>query len=275
MEKETVTADKWNPDQYAKFSAQRSKPFFDLLALVEPVPGGEVIDLGCGTGELTAQLHERTRAATTVGVDSSEAMLEKARPLAGNGLRFDFGDIAEFDAERTFDVVFANASLHWVPDHPRLLRRLSKGLRRGGQLAVQVPANTDHPSHFLADEVAREAEFAGFLGDDPSIPSPVRRPEEYAEILYEIGFSEQQVRLQVYGHELASTADVAEWTKGTTLLRFQKLLPSELFERFLDRYRQRLNEVLGDQTPYFYTFKRILLWARMPADAPAGRPKGK
>jgi trans-aconitate 2-methyltransferase len=99
----------------------------------------------------------------------------------------------------------------------------------------------------------------------------VRRPEEYAEILYEIGYSEQQVRLQVYGHELASTAQVAEWTKGTTLLRFEKLLPAELFERFLERYRQRLNEVLGEKTPYFYTFKRILLWARLPADATAGR----
>jgi len=266
-----VTADKWDPDQYAKFSAQRSKPFFDLLAFVEPVPGGAVIDLSCGTGELTAQLHARTRAATTVGVDSSEAMLQKAWPLAGNGLRFDLGDIGDFDGEKAFDVVFANASLHWVPDHPHLLHRLSRGLRRGGQLAVQVPANADHPSHFLADEVAREAQFAQLLGDHPSIPSPVRRPEEYAEILYEIGYSEQQVRLQVYGHELASTAQVAEWTKGTTLLRFEKLLPAELFEWFLERYRQRLNEVLGEKTPYFYTFKRILLWARLPADATAGR----
>jgi len=262
-----MTSDKWNPDQYSKFAAERSKPFFDLLAMVAPVPGGSAIDLGCGNGELTVRLHELSRAATTVGVDSSEAMLAKARPLAGNGLRFESGDIGEFDAENSFDVVLANASLHWVADHPRLLRRLAIALRAGGQLAVQVPANYDHPSHTLATEVAREGRFAEYVPDDSTISSPVCAPEQYAEILYEIGFADQQVRLQVYGHQLASTAEVAEWTKGTTLLRFQKLLPAELFELFLERYRERLHEVLGYESPYFYTFKRVLFWARLPGNA--------
>jgi len=266
-----MKSDTWNPDQYSKFAAERSKPFFDLLAMVEPVPGGEVIDLGCGSGELTVRLHERSRAATTVGVDSSEAMLRRARPFAENGLRFESGDIADFDAENSFDVVFANASLHWVPDHPRLLRRLAAGLRPGGQLAVQVPDNADHPSHTLATEVAREDPFAEHIAGGSSVSNPVRPPEQYAELLHEIGFTDQQVRLQVYGHELASTAEVAEWTKGTTLLRFQNLLPADLFELFLERYRQRLNEVLGDQSPYFYTFKRILFWARLP-DKAGGDP---
>jgi trans-aconitate 2-methyltransferase len=87
-------------------------------------------------------------------------------------------------------------------------------------------------------------------------------PETYAELLDELGFTEQHVRLQVYGHRLASTAAVVEWTKGTALLRFERLLPPDLFESFLDRYRQRLVEVLGDRAPYFYRFKRILFWAR-------------
>ena len=118
----------WDPDQYSKFAAERAKPFFDLLAMVHPVPGGDVIDLGCGTGELTAQLHAQTRAAATLGMDASEAMLAKARPLAGNGLRFESGDIGRFDTEAGFDLVFANASLQWVSDHPRLLRQLAAGL---------------------------------------------------------------------------------------------------------------------------------------------------
>src|ERR1019366_4236574 len=99
-----VTSDKWDPGQYSKFAAERAKPFFDLLAMVEPVPGGKVIDLGCGTGELTVRLHEHTRAATTTGLDSSAAMLAKARPLEGNGLVFELGDIDLFDARNSFDV---------------------------------------------------------------------------------------------------------------------------------------------------------------------------
>ena len=272
MSGETVTTRGWDPDQYAKFAAERAKPFFDLLAMIEPVPGGDVIDLGCGTGELTTRLHAHSRAGTTVGVDSSEAMLSKARPLAGNGLRFELGDIARFSAENSFDVIFANASLQWVPDHPRLLRQLAAGLRPGGQLAVQVPANIDHPSHAVAFEVAQEAPFLEHMDVDPAAGADaVCTPERYAELLHGIGFSEQVVRLQVYGHNLASSAAVVEWTKGTTLLRFKNLLAPHLFELFMERYRRRLAEVLGEQAPYFYTFKRILLHARLAGPPSSGQ----
>jgi trans-aconitate 2-methyltransferase len=135
--------DAWNPLQYGKFGAERAQPFEDLLSLVDAAPDGRrperVVDLGCGTGELTARLHDHLGAGETLGLDSSTAMLEKTRPLAGGGLRFEHGDIAAFEARGQFDVVFSNAALHWIPDHPRLLRRLRDALRPGGQLAVQVP----------------------------------------------------------------------------------------------------------------------------------------
>jgi len=257
----------WDPNQYARFASERSSAFFDLLSLVTPVPDGQVVDLGCGTGELTRELHKHTRAQLTTGIDSSEAMLAKALPLAGAGLCFRLGDIADFDAPRSFDVVFANASLQWVPDHPRLLGRLAATLRPGGQLAIQVPANADHASHALADQVASQEPFASYLGSvSLAGTSAVCAPERYAELVHEIGFVDQSVRLQVYGHKLACAGDVVEWTRGTTLLRAQSRLPEDLFDQFVTRYRQALAEVLGDQTPYFYTFKRILIWARAPGD---------
>ena len=168
MGNEKANSDRWDPDQYAKFAAERAKPGFDLIAMVAEIPGGDAVDLGCGSGELTARLHDHSRARATLGLDSSEAMLAKARPLSGKGLQFEIGDINDFAAEHDFDVVFANASLHWVPDHPQLLRRLTAALRPQGQLAVQVPANGDHPSHALADEVARQDRFAKYLREAPS-----------------------------------------------------------------------------------------------------------
>jgi trans-aconitate 2-methyltransferase len=271
MEQRSRAGDKWDPDQYARFSSERAKPFFDLLSLVEPCPGGNVTDLGCGTGELTARLHEHTRATTTIGIDNSVAMLAKAIPRAGNGLRFELGDISRFAARNEYDVVFANASLQWVPNHPELLRRLAAGLRTAGQIAVQVPANGDHPSHALADEVAKQTPFVDHLGMAGETVNPVCAPERYSQLLKEIGFSNQHVRLQVYGHELDTTAAVVEWTKGTTLLRFQNLLPPQVFDNFLERYRERVIEVLGSKSPYFYTFKRILIWGRLAEDdGPAG-----
>src|SRR5690242_11102314 len=104
----------WNPAQYERFKEERSRPFFDLLALVRPRDGMRVVDLGCGPGELTRAMHEKLRARETIGVDSSESMLGKAGALAGAGLTFERGDIATFGDRGTFDLVFSNAAIHWV-----------------------------------------------------------------------------------------------------------------------------------------------------------------
>jgi trans-aconitate 2-methyltransferase len=219
-----------------------------------------VVDLGCGDGRLTAELHRRLRARRTVGVDSSAAMLAEAAARADAGLSFEEGDLATW-AGRGVDVVFSNAALQWVPDHERVLSRWRDALGPNGQLAVQVPANADHPSHVVARELATEWLGAG-APTDP-VAENVLRPEAYAQVLAELGFAHQHVRLQVYGHRLASTNDVVEWVKGTSLTRFKKALSASDFERFLAEYRRRLLGVLGDRSDYFFPFKRILFWGRL------------
>ncbi len=269
-----ATRDAWQPEQYHRFRAERSRPFFDLLALVErdgfDRRGPRIVDLGCGSGELTAEAHRRLDASSTPGLDASPAMLADAAAHAGPRLTFAAGDIAEFPSADagTFDVVLANASLQWVPDHERVLARWVSALGDDGQLAVQVPSNADHPAHVVADEMARAPEFAEAFAATPAgspPPDPVRNvlaPERYAALLDELGLGRQHVRLQVYGHHHAATADVVEWIRGTNLTRFQAVLPAAVFESYLERYRERLVEVLGDRRPYFYPFKRILLWGR-------------
>src|SRR5205823_10493243 len=177
-----MTRDFWDPAQYGRFHDERARPFLDLLALVRPRPGMRVVDLGCGTGELTARLHHELAAGETLGIDNSEAMLARARPLAEGGLRFEAGDIAAFAARAAYDLVFSNAALHWVDDHAALFARLTAALRPGGQLAVQMPANFDHPSHVVAAQVAGEAPFCDALGGHTR-GRPVLPPVEYALIL--------------------------------------------------------------------------------------------
>lgn len=254
----------WNPEQYERFRDERSQPFFDLLELVVPVPGGRVIDLGCGTGTLTRVLHERTQAGETLGIDSSPAMLARAAEVAGGGLSFMAADIGEFSSERPFDLVFSNAALQWLPDHPGLLRRLARLVAPGGQLAFQVPANADHPSHLLAHAVAREEPFATALGGYAR-DWPVLAPEAYAALLDTLGFERVHVRLQVHLHRLASSDEVVEWVRGTLLTDYERRMSAELWAAYLERYRARLREAIGQQAPYLYTFKRILVTARLPA----------
>ena len=139
--------DTWDPAQYQRFQQERSAPFFDLLDLVAPRPGGRIADLGCGTGELTRVLHERTGAASTLGIDSSRAMLVQSAQHAGEGLTFEFDDIAEWAPSEPVDVVFSNAALHWIEDHEALLTRLTGALAlRGSSPSKCPPTTTNHRS---------------------------------------------------------------------------------------------------------------------------------
>jgi trans-aconitate 2-methyltransferase len=249
--------DTWDPLQYRQFEDERDQPFHDLLSLVAPVTGGTVVDLGCGDGRLTAVAHRVLGASSTLGIDSSPAMLASAP--GDPGLTFERGDIGPWTAPASFDVVVSNAALHWVPDHGDVLRRWVGALRPGGQLAVQAPANADHPSHRVVGSVA--AELGLDVEPDP-VATNVLRPEAYAAILDGLGAVEQHVRLQVFVHHLPSSAAVVEWVKGTTLTRVRRATDDAGYERFLAAYRTRLLAEIGDRAPYTYLFKRILFRAR-------------
>lgn len=259
-----MVADAWDPAQYERFREERSRPFHDLVALIQGRRGMRVVDLGCGTGELTRALHRRLRAGSTLGLDNSAAMLERARAHASEGLRFEAGDISAFRPEAPLDLVFSNAALQWLPDHDRLLANLAGHLAPGGQLAVQVPANFDSPSHTTAEEVAAEEPFASQLDGARRMPG-VLAAEAYAERLHALGFTEQHVRLQVYGHLLPAREDVVEWVKGTLLTHYRARLDAAAFARFEARYRDELLRRLPDERPFFFPFKRILMWGRRPA----------
>ena len=253
------TFESWDPKTYNQFAAEREQPFWDLVHLLEPSEPGRVIDLGCGDGRLTTALSESISARRVLGIDNSNAMIEAARSRATNRVSFEVGDIGRWHETGGVDLVFANASLQWVPDHVATITRWADALEQGGQLAIQVPANADHPSHLIAAAVADE------LLDEPppdAVAQNVLLPEQYAELLDELGFRRQHVRLQVYLHHLPSTAHVVDWVKGTTLTRFKEPLGKDGWNQFVELYRKRLLTELGDRSPFLYPFKRILMWGR-------------
>jgi len=254
-----MAKDKWDPAQYDRFKNERAQPFYDLMAMVQARPGMRIYDLGCGTGELTRVLHRTLRAGYTLGIDNSKAMLGKAAGEAGRSLRFALKSISKFTTAKKADLVFSNAALQWLPNHARLLAKLSRLLKKEGQLAVQVPANHGHVSHSIARQLAAEAPFARILGR-PRIPN-VLGPAAYASLLHQLGFKEQRVELRVYGHLLGTREDVIEWVKGTLLTWYESRLGQDLYPRFLAEYRRRLLPELKDTRPHFYPFERILMWA--------------
>jgi len=264
-------SDGWDPDPYERFHAERARPFFDLASMLSVAPGMSVLDLGCGSGALTAQLHETLGAQRTLGVDRSQAMLEGASTHELQGLEVleaDIADVAKGSIEQcpegAFDVVFSNAALHWLPDHAALLGQLKRLLRPGGQLAVQVP-HMHHAATFrTAVEIAQSPPFRAALGGFVQRYG-VLDASAYARLLHRLGFEAQRVRLEVYGHVLPSRDAVVEWVKGSTLTPYAERLPPTMYESFLGRYRERLMLSLKDTRPFFFAFERVLFWARLPA----------
>lgn len=253
----------WNPEQYHKFKADRLAPFNDLFSLIKVRQGLSVLDLGCGTGELSQLLSEKLPQSSVTGVDSSKEMLEKAKAQGSDRVGYKLGDVESLEGE--WDLLFSHAVLHWVDDHEKLIPRLWGHIKPGGQLAVQIPSNHRHPSHTCIMTAVSEEPFRAALGGWVR-HSPVLEIDQYAQLLHGCGAADFTVMEKIYPTFLPEAAAIAEWTKGTTLVPYFERLPQELHEPFLHRYRELLGEALPSG-PIMFTFRRILFAGGKPEPA--------
>ena len=125
----------WDAQRYAEafsFVPERGR---DLVGWLDPQPGERVLDLGCGTGALTAAI--AACGAEVEGVDQDEAMLDLAR-REHPGISFRQADGQSFTVDRPLDAIFSNAALHWMPDQDAVIARAAAALRPGGRFLVEM-----------------------------------------------------------------------------------------------------------------------------------------
>ena len=249
----------WNPDQYHKFQSERAAPFYDLLALVAVRHNLKVVDLGCGTGELTQQLAAKLPGSDVTGLDSSPQMLEKAATFARPGLVFQQGDQATLTGK--WDLIFSNAALQWSENHAELIPDLYDHLKPGGQIAVQVPSNHNHISHQIYRETASEEMFK-FILQGFQRYAPVLSIDDYARLFFRCGAEDILVFEKVYPHILEDSDAVVEWISGTALVPYFERL-GKYKDDFVSSIREKMRAAMPD-TPVFYPFKRTIFSARKP-----------
>jgi trans-aconitate 2-methyltransferase len=255
----------WDPDSYLRFADERSRPFVDLLARVDAAEPKTVVDLGCGPGGPTLHLQRRWPTATIVGLDSSPEMIAAARALpAEPAVRFEVGDVRDWHATADVGVVFANAVLHWVPDHEALLARWADELAFGACLAFQVPGNFDAPSHVAIQDVVRLPHWydrvAGAVPGDEVLTA-----EQYAKLLTAHGCAVDAWET-TYLHRLPTAGEdhpVLRWVEGTALRSVRALLERDEWASF----RAELNPRLAAAYPIhnghvWFPFRRIFVVAR-------------
>jgi trans-aconitate 2-methyltransferase len=235
----------WNAGQYLKFEDERTRPAVDLIRRIPLAEIRSALDIGCGPGNSTELIVERYPGARVLGLDSSPDMLAKAR-VRLPAVRFQEADIATWNPDERYDLIFANAVLQWLPDHRHLLARLASFVEAGGCLAVQMPNNLHEPSHRLMRKVAQEGPWAEKLKAASVSREEIGSFEDYYSWLLQAGCS-ADLWQTTYVHPLADARAIVEWLKGTGLRPYlDPLLPEEQ-SGFLDQYHAEIEKAYPAQ----------------------------
>lgn len=250
----------WDPDQYLKFLDARQRPALDLLARLVGQPANNIVDLGCGAGNVTRLLAGQWPQARITGIDSDSAMLDKAASSLSS-ITWQQADIAAWQGEQPLDLVFSNAALHWLGDHQHLLLRLVEQLAVGGVLAVQMPANFAAPSHRILLELAGDPGWQAAF--DGVRQGAVLTAAEYHALLTP-HCRHLDVWETTYFQVLDGDDGIVEWMKGTTLVPYIARLDRQTAEHFLAAYRARLLVAYPRRADgcTLFPFKRIFFVAQ-------------
>jgi trans-aconitate 2-methyltransferase len=251
----------WNPDTYNKFKSERFAPFYDCLNLINIREGIRVIDLGCGTGELTRKLADVLSGSDITGIDSSQEMLNESKAFESPNVTFELRSIEEqINQETKWDLVFSNAAIQWVSEHEKLLPKIISMIKPGGQLVIQMPDQNRNASNLILNDLATQKPFCTAL-QNWTRNSPVLDIERYAKILFENGCKEMTVFEKIYPLVLKDADALFDWVSGTALIPYAERLSGEIKEQFIAAYKARLR-VSFPESPVFYPFKRIIMEAK-------------
>ena len=250
-------------DRYTAASSHQKQWGARLIAELGLKGDERVLDLGCGDGVLTAQLGQRLPRGSVLGIDASKGMIQTAQSHACANVSCDVMDIHDLDFTSEFDVIFSNATLHWVKDHQRLLTNVYRALRADGVLRFNF-AGDGNCRHFIrvVQEVMRQDAFATSFRqfDWPWYMPDVK---EYRSLLSRTPFRDARVWAEDADQYFSSAEAMIGWIEQPSIVPFLQ----HLDERDGRRFRDRVVESMLERTRqvdgrYWETFLRINVFAR-------------
>ncbi|MED5572698.1 MAG: methyltransferase domain-containing protein, partial [Pseudomonadota bacterium] len=227
----------WDPAQYLTFGGHRIRPAIDLLSAVPMEAPKTILDLGCGTGNITEFMQARWPEAKIVGLDNSADMLAKAQD-AHPDITWIEAEIGNWSPEAPFDLVYSNAVLHWVPDHGALFPDILKWVTPNGYVAIQMPRNFQARSHTTVYETIRNGDWRTRL--EPMIrDEPTSPPTFYYDLLKPLAQSLDLWETE-YQQILEGENPVPEYVKGTWLKPFLDALEEPEKSAFEADYKKNV-----------------------------------
>lgn len=252
----------WDAETYDRDFAFVAAYGATILGWLDPAPGERVLDLGCGTGDLTVRLVEA--GAQVVGLDADPAMAAAfARRLPGVPLvvadaqqPWPSGPLTE----RPFDAIFSNAALHWMPDAPAVARAMAGALRPGGRLAAELGGHGNVAT--IHDAVAAAADELGL--PPPSWRRYFPTPGAYASVLEAVDLEVRQLELADRPTRLAGPDGLADWIRlfGAGALG---ALTSEQRDALVDRAVALARPTLWQDGSWWADYRRLRVLAVRPS----------
>jgi trans-aconitate 2-methyltransferase len=231
----------WDAATYDRISTPQQRWAAEQLDRLEL--GGEetVLDAGCGSGRVTLELCERVPRGTVYAVDAAPDMVAHATAALAGRATVLHQDIAELALPERVDLIFSNATFHWVPDHDALFSALHRNLHPGGRLVAQCGGQGNIESVRAAAERAIEREpFAPYFAGWPR-PWTYAGAAQTAERLELAGFTDIETWLE---ERPTPMEDGRRFMETVCLVRHLDPLPAELRDRFLDDVMGQLSEPL-------------------------------
>ncbi|MGO0123039.1 class I SAM-dependent methyltransferase [Desulfothermobacter acidiphilus] len=239
----------WNGDEYDVVSQQRFAVGDLLIRLAAVRSGEDVLDVGCGTGELTLKLAKIAYPGRVLGIDNAPEMigvaLSKAKATGVQNLEFRVQDMRDLDLVDEFDVVFSNSALQWVWEQETVLTALFRALRPGGRLALQFTAKDFSPPLLRALEAVATMMIPGCPCRSGKYPWFMGEEESYRRLVKTVGFSEAKVWREKWTLYFPAAEAAVAFFRAAGLQPYLALLPEASHAAFCMRLAEELEAICG------------------------------
>jgi trans-aconitate 2-methyltransferase len=247
-----IDADGWDAGLYDAISDMQLGWGIKVLDRIELTGDENVLDAGCGTGKVTALIAERVPRGRVIGVDASRSMIDEARKRLPPEVELIVGDLLDIELADPVDVVFSNATFHWIHDHDRLFQRLHSTLRPGGRLEVQFGGEGNVADLEAAvREASATPPFAAYLDGAP-LPWRFRSPEETAAALDRASF----VEVRCWTECITESFDEGRDLRACGVGDYIGHLPASLRDRFV----AAVVDAMDDPTVREYVRLNVSAW---------------
>ena len=234
-----------------------------LISELDLAGDERILDLGCGDGAITEQLAAIVPRGKVVGIDGSQNMIEAARKRQGPNLSFVKMDINSLDYRDEFDLVFSNATLHWIKDHTRLLANIHTCLRKNGTVRLNFAAdgNCSHLITILRTATEMPQYSGYFVGFD--WPWYLPTVTEYEALLKQSPFRDAKVWGETADRYFADSDAMVRWIDQPALVPFIKFVDEADRQHFRDFVvGEMIKETLQADGTCFGTFRRVNVLAK-------------